>query len=390
MPSESAIHDDLDRAWCLTLLHDFRRLQDTIPALRTMRAPNIKISKDLTDTLGHWDEDCRTVTLAERLVRRAGLRDVTAVFRHEVAHQIVSELYAIRGAQAHGEAFRRACALLEIPAKSTLAVDLPEDGLHAGDRGVLARVRKLLALGTSSNTHEAESALAKAHELALRHNLDLVAEAAGMPSSAPHGPNPNPNADRHDRYDVRLLAPVFKRVPSYIWPIATMLSESYFTTYICRGHRDADGKRVQTIELYGTPENLELAEYVWYFLLHQGELAWNAYRRSEGRTKGRHKTSFLNGLFEGFRETLDRRAKHLASTKALVWLGDPKLDAFYRRRNPHVSTRSVSPQVEREVHAAGHDRGKKLRLRPGLGTSSRSEASPARLEDSRRRRPRSE
>lgn len=381
MPSDAEIRADLDRAWCLTLLHDFRRLQQSIPSMRTLRAPNIKVSNDLTETLGHWDEERRTVTLAERLVRRAGLRDITAVFRHEVAHQIVSEMFGIRNAQAHGEAFRRACALLEIPARATISIELPDDGLHAGDRGVLTRVRKLLALGTSSNPHEAESALAKAHELALRHNLDLV-ESAGDTASARTSGN---SSDDADRYDVRLLAPVFKRVPSYIWPVATMLSESYFTTYICRGHREPDGTRIQTIEIYGTPENLELAEYVWYFLLNQGEVLWNAYRRSDGRSKGRHKTSFLNGLYEGFRETLDRRTKRLADSKALVWLGDPKLDAFYRRRNPHVSTRSVSPQVERDVHAAGHDRGKKLRLRPGLGASSQSESKPARLDDSRRR-----
>ncbi len=350
--------DDLFRGWCLTLLEEFRKLQAKHPPLRSLRAPNLVVRGDLERTLGQWDEDSRAIALSERLLEHAGFNDVLAVFHHEVAHQIVSELYGIRDAVAHGEAFRRACRLLGIPAAARM--EIREDRDESSAR-VMARIRKLLALGDSPNRHEAERALAKAHELALRHNIDTVREGV-------------------DRvYDLRIVTPVFKRVPSWIWSICGIVSDFYFTLYICRRQDDASGQRYQTIELYGTPDNLQMGEYVYYFLLHQGEAAWNAYRREKKRrtaeagaprttaaSSRREKISFLNGLYEGFRETLERQRSRLAESTALVWSGDPALEAFYRQRNPHVSTRSVSSALEESAHAAGQIEGRKLRLRPGL------------------------
>ena len=43
-----------------------------------------------------------------------------------------------------------------------------------GTEKTLERIRKLLALAGSSNQHEAEAAMKKAHELMLRHNIEQL------------------------------------------------------------------------------------------------------------------------------------------------------------------------------------------------------------------------
>lgn len=365
-------NEHIERGWCLTLLHEFRCMQERVPQLRRMRPPNLLISKDLRTTLGHWDATRRTITIAERLILGGRLRDILAVFHHEVAHQVVSEAFAIDNPVAHGEAFARACRLLGIPARATIdletAIDTGDEGRRSPGRGVLARIRKLLALGMSPNVHEAERALMKAHELALRHNLEIAAGDVDA-TDPPESP-----------YDVRLVTPVFKRVPGYIWPLMTILSDFYFTQYICRGTTDVTGTRYQVLELYGTPDNLDLAEYVYEFLLHQGEIAWSEYKKGEGRHRRRHKVSFVSGIYEGFRETLEGRTEYLSKSKDLVWLGDPRLDAFYRERNPYIRTSSARSTVEMSAHAAGVREGKKLRLRPGVSSSGPDGGKPRMLE----------
>ena len=90
-----------------------------------------------------------------------------------MAHQIVDEVFVVASETDHGPAFKRACALLEIEPDATMQLaDQPE----AVD-SMRRKIEKLLALGQSTNHHEAEQALAKAHELALRYNVRMIESA---------------------------------------------------------------------------------------------------------------------------------------------------------------------------------------------------------------------
>ncbi len=337
------LQEEVWRGWCLMLLDEFRRLQAELPPLARLRPPNLAVSHRLRRTLGQWDADTRRIVLAEVLFEAGTFADVLQVFKHEVAHQIVAELFHLDAAVDHGEAFARACALLGIPAGARMQLGTLESRRR---HELLQRVEKLTALGQSGNRHEAELALAKARELALKHNLDALSEPG-------------------QGYSVLPLAPVRKQVASYIWRICEIVSEFYFTLYICRSCVRSDGT-YRVIELYGEPENLETAEYVYYFLLRQGESEWQRYRRRY-QTRGRRaKLSFLNGLYEGYRAKLEAETKRLETDEAMVWLGDPGLEAFYRERNPHVRTRSVRNRIQFDAHAAGVEAGKQLEMKRGV------------------------
>jgi hypothetical protein len=331
------------RGWILALLDEYDRIAKKTPILTMMNPPNLSIDPRMTSKLGQWDEDRRLITLSGRLFENALWDDVVATFKHELAHQIVSELFGIRRAKAHGEAFSRACAILGISDARTRKIAEVEER-----NAVYDRVRKLLALGQSDNDHEAELALAKAHELCLKYNIEQQTVKSD--------------------YSFRLVGPVMRRVPSVMYRVANIVADFYFVQYICNRYRCLPGTDLprQQFELYGTRENLDLAEYVFYYLLNQGELCWLRFKAAN-KLRGRSKRlSYLRGLYEGFGDKLERRHRALRTEKALVWLGDPDLEAFYTTRNPSVKMAYSSSKVYRDAHEAGMADGARLEVAPGV------------------------
>ncbi len=330
-----------DHGWLSLVFSEYERARADTPELIGLRRPNVAISDKLTRTLGLWDATRRTITLSADLLTGVRWHLLVQVLRHEMAHQIVSELFGEPDDRAHGPAFSRACRLLKINDNacidpSSLCSEAPESRIHQ-------TIRKLLALGQSANQFEAESALRKAQYLALKHNISLL------------------DAPPDDGYQFRLVGTPRKRVPSYTWLVTQICCDHYFVLYICRPCQG-----YQVIEFYGTRDNLDLAEYVFDYLMHQGELEWAAYKRNEGLRNNRQKLSFLIGLYSGFLEKLACQKKELADQKALIWLGDPKLATFYRSRNPRVASTTSRSAHHPDAHTAGEDRGAQLSIQPGL------------------------
>ena len=345
--------EDHTRIWALAMIEAWHEIRQAHFSLRGLRPPNFIISTELHHALGLWETTPRRLTLAARLFEHCRWEQVIETLKHEMAHQIVAELYGERHAAPHGALFARACALLGITAETRAPLQAPV----AGHETVAARIHKLLALGQSSNPHEAELALAKAHELALRHNLKLLAQA--------------PDAHDTRAFGLRLFGPPMRRVPAAIWGIANLVSEFYFTLYIGRSYRDEPGQAWRILEFCGSRDNLDLAEYVYGFLTHQVEHQWESFRQANPRVNGRLRNSFIMGLLAGFRRQLEGQRRHLAETQALVWVGDPGLKTYYRQRNPQVRNKAVRLRHDQAVHEAGHAVGEKLRLSPGLSPQAR-------------------
>ena len=141
-----------------------------------IRRPTFAI-KDLKTQWGNWSPEKREITLSRRLVLNYPWDSIRDVLLHEMAHQIAHQLWDASGQMPHGEAFKNACRLLHIESSSSaefapLQDRLQRDSSNAHDKRML-RVKKLLALAESKNRFEAEAAMAKAHELIVRHNIEL-------------------------------------------------------------------------------------------------------------------------------------------------------------------------------------------------------------------------
>jgi hypothetical protein len=346
---------------------------------RRLRAPLLVLS-DARGRLGRWVAERRVLELSRPFVLERPWPEVVAVLTHEMAHQYVDEVLCVRDEAAHGATFRRVCAERGIdaraagdPAVPPAPQAAPPGAAREADRA-LDRIRKLLALAGSPNAHEAESAMRKAHELMLRHNVaEAEARAATAASAGDHG------------FEVRHLGDAGRRRTRVEDEIVGLLTEHFFVQAIrIPVYLPREGRRGWIFEIVGTPANVAMAEHVFSFLLATADRLWTAARRGEGPgagaiASGRDRLSFQTGVVRGFREKLRDERATLRGT-GLVWRGDAALDAYYRRRNPRIATRTTRTRLG-AAHEAGRAAGRAVTLhRPLEGAApGASDAGPRRL-----------
>jgi hypothetical protein len=65
------------------------------------------------------------------------------------------------------------------------------------------------------------------------------------------------------------------------------------------GYDQPKNRSGQVLEIYGTPENIEMAEYIYDYLQNISEFLWAEYKR-RGKIKGnKHRRTFIYGLLDG-------------------------------------------------------------------------------------------
>ncbi|MCW5807295.1 MAG: DUF2786 domain-containing protein [Deltaproteobacteria bacterium] len=305
--------------------------------------PAVLALSDAAARLGRWVSATRTLELSRPLVAARPWPEVAAVLLHEMAHQYVDEVLGAREETAHGETFRRVCEERGIDARAAGA-PIVEAGADAAELDrVLERIRKLLALAGSPNQHEAEMAMRKAHELMLRHNIEKAAAAADL------------------GYEVRHVGDPEKRVTRVEVDVMCLLVEYFFVKVIrVPVYLPRLGRSGAVYELAGTRANLEMALHVHAFLLATAERLWRE-NRSDRRVKsGRDRLSYQSGVIRGFREKLSAERVDLEGT-GLVWVGDRRLEDFYRARHPRITSRTRTVRVD-GAHAAGREAGRTVVL----------------------------
>lgn len=327
---------------------------------RKLRPPLIALS-DSASRLGAWKSATRRLELLRPFVIDRPWPEVTAVLSHEMAHQYVDEVLQVRDETAHGETFRRVCEERGIDARAggaPIATDL-----HVADAAidrVLERVRKLLALAASSNQHEAENAMRRAHELMLRHNIDVAA------------------AREKSEFEVRHVGDPLKRVTRVELDIVNVLASFFFIeairipTYVARA-----GARGHVFELCGTRANVEMAVHVYEFLLATAGRLWEDNRRDARVTSGRDRLAYMAGVIRGFHDKLQGERVQLRGT-GLVWRGDKRLEEFYRARYPRISRRRRTERIT-GAHQAGREAGRQIVLNRPIEHGPTAGAAPKRL-----------
>jgi hypothetical protein len=313
-----------------------------------LRTPVLALS-DSTARLGAWIRATGTLELARALVLDHPWVDVVSVLQHEMAHQYVDEVLGVHDERPHGETFRQLCAALGIDARASGSPSAAA-GARPGPDRVLDRVRKLLALAASSNQHEAETAMLRAHELMVRHNLDAADATAARTFEVRHVGDPSRRGTQVEAAVVSLLTEFFfvraVRIPVYL-PRA--------------------GKRGHVYELTGTRANLDLAVYVHAFLLATAERLWRE-RRADPLVSGRDRVAYQTGVIRGFQDKLRADRRSLAGT-GLVVHPDAALTDFFNRRNPRTRSRR-SPAPVSAAHLAGREAGARVILHRPMDTAA--------------------
>jgi len=320
-----------------------------------MRAPGFRLA-DFKKRLGLWSAARREIAISREFALSHPWRSVVDVLRHEMAHQLVDVAWGT-SEKPHGPAFRKACAILRADPRASGDYEPLDDWIGRGkadqDDRMLARVRKLLALGQSANQHEAELALRKAQKLIEKYNLNLLAKdkRRSFHSLCVGAPALRHHAEEHH--------------------LSRLLREFYFVRtiwvpmYVC-----GKGKMGRVLEMNGTAENLKIASYVHDFVRRFIDREWERYTE-RGKLSRHRKTDFAIGVIEGFSkklEALEKGAPEQVAERALV-KADPKLEVYYRLRHPRIRKGSGwTRRRDEAVQEDGRRIGKQLVVHQGIET----------------------
>ena len=138
--------------------------------------------KNMKNRWGYWNREKRLICLSRNLVLDHSWDCAKEILLHEMAHQIAEEVLGSDKEPPHGPAFQRACNLLRANPEASGKYPLLDervsgDAVRTEDK-IMLRVKKLMALAQSNNRHEAEVAMAKAHEIIEKYNVDLLEKDA--------------------------------------------------------------------------------------------------------------------------------------------------------------------------------------------------------------------
>jgi len=313
--------NDINSAWASHLVTEFEKIQKEVfdNCHKSLRLPNFKINTTSHKIWGTWDKNTRTISLSIDLLRKFEWPAVVRVFRHEVAHQIVDELLNIES-KPHGEAWKLACQMVNIPP----VVSDSQQNLESfkGDfptNPTIDKIRKLIVYGNDNGISQEESQvfLNKAQELMIKYNVDV---------------NSIQGVKYNNTFHIfRPVGPLVDGHKTWLGIMATLVCDFYNVTCIWKPAPN----RQKYIEFFGTPDNLDIAEYVFHALITQAEYLYNTFKEkhqeeiNESKSLNPKPVDF-NSLFQGLsHDELVQAQEYL--TASLIESRKPKIYKNYRR-----------------------------------------------------------
>lgn len=321
--------------------------------------------------LGQWNPDGRILSLSFNLLTNYEWKAVEHTIFHEVAHMVVNEIFDLRiEGVSHGESFKKACNILEIDSSRCLNNEYLKDYKSAIEEPIVEKIQKLLIKGNCSSItqEEANLFLEKAQELMIRNQID---------------PKSINGCDSDKLFLMRPVGRIYKNIPKYVFAIGQILREFYFTRYIqsyAYVTRNNQRRRFKRIELFGTPSNLEISEYLYHGLLLQGERLWKEFcvkKKSEGNyIRGNYsKSQFLQGLYSGYYNDLESKRGKIEeadeSLHSLIHVGDKLLDEMFKKQY-HPKNLNHSTRSNCGGYNSGVEYSKNIRINPGINNGHSS------------------
>jgi hypothetical protein len=333
---------------------------------------------------GQWRPAEGLIILNEKLVMEGNWKSVIGILGHEVAHQIVSKIYPHSSSleHPHGQTFQNVCKRIELdPFYWSAQVDLLNGDSppptpfgkrrqEAEEHPILAKVKKLLALASSAESHEAAAALSAVERLLTNHNLEMPIDTT--------------SASPFERWQI----PLGKMVTFQHNLIANILIEFFFVETVFTYEYDVfTNQTTRILEILGKPVSLAMAEYVWHFMMERCSALWQAYKptaRLMGEKGLGAKNIFITNLLKAFTRKM-RKEKQLGSKNSqgselsngtsLIEAHDKELKKFLKYNYPrltYASTRSSSSRPSPCCANAGMEAGNALTIHSPVGNSNSS------------------
>ena len=278
--------------------------------------------------LGYFDSSLFEIGISKKLLHTS--EDlIREIIQHEIAHLLTFLEYG-DGVAHHGAEFRAVCA--RYGWKNSMKATLEESLLDEKLGKTQSKIFKLFDLASSNNPFEAKSALTKARELMIKHNLHSMAQ------------------DDDDFVIARVLDA--KKSSEKMRAISLILREFFVYPVINCGL----GKVY--LEIFGERRHIEIGEYLAHLLDHKLDDLWKQQTSLSGV---RAKNSFFKGIAEGFIKGLNCPSSEHAIIKI-----EKNLQERARSAYPRLSRTSRSSQVDPHALTKGRSEGSHLRLPKGI------------------------
>lgn len=295
--------------------------------------------------LGYFDPNFYELGFHECLMhsRKEQLQDI---IRHELAHYALfinnrdihhphgTEFRAYCQQMGWGEEVYRAASILE----SNEAI--PE----SNESSVCRKIRKLMALATSSNPHEAELAMIKSQQLLLKHNID---------SNYLHD-------EKEEKIYLKRIMKQKKR-NAKMRAIAHILETFFVNTVYMKTDEFI------YLEILGDAVNIEIAEYVADVLHIELDKLWKQAQLNTHLKGAIAKNSFFLGIAKGYCNKIQalKREYNCEEKHALMIIEKKLIDAkdlVYQR----LSATKSSGNHCAESSAIGEKMGRQLNIHPAI------------------------
>lgn len=301
--------------------------------------------------LGYFDPEFFEIGLHEKLMHtsKEQLRDV---IRHELAHYMT---FINCGTQVapHGDEFRAFCIKIgwgEGVYRATMCLKDLSDPSLSEESPLFRKIKKLMALASSSNQNEAESAMIKSQQLLLKHNL----ESTYLESS---------------EEKVSLKRIMQQKTRNAKMRSIGKILETFFVNVIFHS-----GREHVYLAILGSAINIEIAEYVAHFLDHEMDNLWNETRKSHPKLKGLvAKNSFFLGIAKGYSNKIEAlKRSYTQDEKQSLIVIEKALDLATAMAYPRLTSLSSHNSHCKNSSALGEKVGNQLHIKQGIPGSSNS------------------
>lgn len=301
-----------------------------------------------TTKLGYFDSEFYEIGINKVLIFTKDQNLLKNLLRHELAHYFTYIKYG-NTVESHGKEFREICKRYNWDKEvysASIEITEKDHSMSPEPSAILSKIQKLLALSSSPNVHESESATIKANELLLKYNLEniSISEENGFSMK-------------------RILR--YKRHSAKMSAICTILRTFFVFPVI------GNGQEYSYLEISGKKTNVEIAEYVGYFLDNKLDLLWDNVRKNNPYLKGlTAKNSFFRGLANGYTDKITSLQKKSSKASTALVAIESALDFQTNMIYPHLKTTSRSFKHCASADKLGKKEGKNLSIHQAVSKKS--------------------
>jgi len=223
-------------------------------------------------------------------------------------------------------------------------------------KGIIEKIKKLLALANSSNEHEAKLAASMATEILTKHNLTRQ------------------QVDKSSRRYIHYGRDTGKYRRSAEGKFIFSLLRNYFFVEVIQQRIPVAGRIHRRLAwmFLGEPHNVEIAIYIYDFLERSFIELFKEYRKKTGSgVKARN--SYYYGLYCGLADQL-KAARHKAESSAgLVVVKDGEISKYAKDLFSNLKAGAKTEKMDlhdKEALMSGILDGKNIKIARGLGSSN--------------------